>query len=175
MRALSELRSLPNLLSVSRLAMAAAFALVPHTETRVVLVMAALATDYLDGFIARRVGPMTRLGALLDPLADRVFMLVAISVMLFAGALTTAGYFVMLIRDLMTAIGFLVARIVPSLRAVVFMARMPGKIVTVFQLATLMVVLVRPSAATPLLLVVGVTSLWAVADYTIALYRARTR
>lgn len=175
MRALSELRSLPNLLSISRLALAVAFALIAHPDVRIVLVMAALATDYLDGFIARRLGPMTRVGALLDPFADRVFVLVGVSVFLFEGALTTLGYFVMISRDLMTAVGFLVARVMPSLRAVAFQARFSGKLVTVLQLATFVAVLIKPSAATPMLLVVAATSLWAVVDYTWGLHKARAR
>jgi CDP-diacylglycerol--glycerol-3-phosphate 3-phosphatidyltransferase/cardiolipin synthase len=175
MRALDELRSLPNLLSVSRVALAAAFIVFARTDIRLVIVMVAMATDYLDGFVARRLGPMTRLGALLDPIADRIFVLVAISVMLFEGGLTTLGYFLMLIRDVMTAVGFVVARIMPSLRGAVFQARLPGKIVTVFQLATLLAVLLRPAATAPLLLVVAATSVWAVIDYTWYLHTVRVR
>lgn len=175
MRALTELRSVPNWLSISRLALAAAFVLVAHPDVRIVLVMAALATDYLDGFIARRMGPMTRVGAILDPFADRVFVLVGVSVFLFEGSLTTLGYFVMISRDLMTAFGFLVARVTPSLRGVAFQARFAGKLVTVLQLATFVAVLIEPSAASPMLLVVAATSLWAIVDYTWTLYQARAR
>lgn len=173
MRALTELRSLPNLVSISRLALAAAFVLWAQPDVRIVLVMAALATDYLDGWIARRLGPMTRVGALLDPFADRVFVLVVVSVFLFDGSLTTLGYFVMISRDLMTAIGFLTARVMPSLRAVAFQARFPGKLVTVLQLATFIAVLIRPSSAAPMLLVVAATSLWAIVDYIWFLHKAR--
>lgn len=173
MRALSELRSLPNLLSTSRLALAAAFVLSERTDVRIVLVMAALATDYLDGWIARQFGPMTRVGALLDPFADRVFVLVGVSVFLFQGTLSTVEYFVMISRDLMTAVGFLVARAVPSLRGVAFHARFPGKLVTVLQLASFIGILIRPSAARPMILVVAVVSLWAILDYTWMLHKAR--
>src|SRR5438067_9569346 len=173
MRALSELRSLPNLISISRLALAAAFVLIGQTDVRIVLVMLALATDYLDGWLARRAGSMTRAGALLDPFADRVFVLVGDSVFLFDGTLSTAGYFIMISRDLMTAVGFLVARVVRTLRSVAFHARFPGKLVTVLQLASFIAILLRPTAASPMLAVVAVASLWAIADYTWALWRAR--
>jgi cardiolipin synthase len=175
MRVLAELRSLPNLVSISRLALAAAFVVFAQPDVRIVLVMAALATDYLDGWIARTHGPMTRVGALLDPFADRVFALVVVSVFLFEGALTTLGYFVMIFRDLMTAIGFLTARVMPSLRAVAFQARFPGKLVTVLQLTTFVAVLIKPASATPMLLVVAVTSLYAVVDYIWFLHKARAR
>jgi len=175
MRALSELRSLPNLLSISRLALAAAFVVLERTDVRIVLVMVALATDYLDGWIARQFGPMTRTGLFLDPFADRVFVLVGVSVFLFEGTLSTWEYFVMISRDLMTAIGFLVARTMPSLRAVAFQARFPGKLVTVLQLATFIAILIRPRAAQPMILVVAVVSLWAVIDYTWMLHKARAK
>jgi cardiolipin synthase len=175
MRALTELRSLPNLISASRLALAAAFVAVDRTDVRIVLVMVALATDYLDGWIARQFGPMTRTGALLDPFADRVFVLVGVSAFLFEGLLSTLEYFIMISRDLMTAVGFLVARAMPSLRAVAFQARFPGKLVTVLQLATFIAILINPRAAKPTILVVAAVSLWAVVDYTWMLHKARAR
>lgn len=175
MRALSELRTLPNLLSISRLALAAAFVLLDRADIRIVLVMAALATDYLDGWIARQFGPMTRMGALLDPFTDRVFALVGVSTFLFEGTINTWQYFVMISRDLMTAVGFLVARAMPSLRGVAFQARLPGKLVTVLQLATFIGLLIRPTAALPMIAVVAVVSLWAIADYTWMLHKARAR
>lgn len=175
MRAWSELRTLPNLLSISRLVLAAVFVVVDRADVRIVLVMLALATDYLDGWIARQFGPMTRMGALLDPITDRVFALVGVAVFLFEGTLETWEYFVMISRDLMTAIGFLVARAMPSLRGVAFQARFPGKLVTVLQLATFIALLIRPAAAKPMIWVIAAASLWAIIDYTWMLHRARAR
>lgn len=175
MRALAELRTIPNLLSVSRLVLAGIFIAVERSDVRLVLVVLALASDYLDGFIARQFGPMTKFGALLDPITDRVFALVGVGVFLFEGRLAVWEYFVMIARDIMTAVGFLVARAMSSLRAVTFRARFAGKLVTVFQLATFIVLLLRPSAATPLVLLVGLASLWAIIDYTWMLHRERAR
>lgn len=175
MRALSELRSLPNLLSLSRLLLAAAFVAFDRVDVRIILVMLALATDYLDGWIARQFGPMTRMGALLDPITDRVFALIGVSVFLSEGVLSVTGYFVMISRDIMTAVGFVVARTVPSLRGVAFRARFAGKLVTVLQLGTFIVLLLRPRAAQPLIVMIAIASAWAIADYTWMLYRERQR
>src|SRR5437868_2946957 len=106
MRRLNELRSLPNLLSSSRVVLAVAFVLFARTDVRIVVVMVAMATDYLDGFFARRRGSTSPVGAMLDAIADRFFVLVAVSVLLFEGGITTLGYFMMLIRDIMTAVGY---------------------------------------------------------------------
>lgn len=176
MRALSELRSLPNLLSISRLALAAAFIFVDNVEARLVLVMVAGATDFFDGWIARQFGSTSRSGAMLDAIGDRFFVFFVICVFLFEGRITTWEYFLMISRDIMTAVGFVTARVImPSLKDVVFKARYPGKVVTVLQLMTFLVLLVRPRAAYPMIWVIGVVSLWAVVDYTWMLHKSRAR
>jgi cardiolipin synthase (CMP-forming) len=176
MRALSELRSLPNLLSLSRFALAAAFIATERTDVRIVLVMVAGATDYLDGWIARQFGPVTRIGAMLDAVADRVFVFIGVCVFLFEGVISTWEYFIFISRDIMTAVGFVVARwVMPSLHQVPFKARYPGKVVTVLQLMTFVALLIRPRAAEPMILVIAAVSIWAIVDYTWMLHRERAR
>jgi phosphatidylglycerophosphate synthase len=114
-------------------------------------------------------------GALIDPIGDRVFALVAVSTFLFDGTLSTAGYFVMISRDLMTAVGFLVARTVSWLRPIQFKARFSGKLVTVLQFAAFLALLRFPAAVTVCLWLVGIASVFSIADYTLALWRARAR
>jgi len=71
--------TVPNALSLLRLAGVPLFlywALVTEQDGRaILLLMAAGATDFLDGYIARRFQSFTRLGQLLDPLADRLYIL----------------------------------------------------------------------------------------------------
>ncbi|GAC1652808.1 MAG: hypothetical protein NVS4B3_15330 [Gemmatimonadaceae bacterium] len=167
-------RTLPNLLSLSRLVLAGCFPLVPEAGDRAALIGAAAATDFLDGFIARRARLTSKWGALIDPIADRAFVLVAVTTFLFAGELAVWQYIVLLSRDLMTAIGFLVARIVPWLRPVEFKARAPGKVVTSLQLITLLMVILLPRTVPLLVVATGLTSAFAVADYTRVLWRARS-
>ena len=171
----TRLRAVPNLISLSRVALAAAFVVARDTDTRLLLVGCAAVTDVLDGWLARRANWATRFGALVDPFADRVFALVAVSTFLFRGELSTLGYFVMISRDLMTAVGFLVARMVSWLRPVQFKARVSGKLVTVFQLATFVVLLRVPEWVTPCLWAVGAASVYSIVDYTYALWRARAQ
>ena len=170
-----RLATLPNAVSLSRIVLAVVFALVSGTAARLAVVAVASATDWLDGWLARRGGTASRWGALLDPITDRIFALTAVSVFLFEGALDTGQYFVLLSRDLMTAIGFLVARSVQWLRTVEFKARLVGKVVTALQLATLFVVLLAPRWTGLMVAAVGIASLAAVADYTLMLWRARAR
>jgi cardiolipin synthase (CMP-forming) len=169
------LGTLPNIISCSRLALAAGFVASSGTDTRVGIIGAAAVTDFLDGWLARRVHATTRWGAMLDPIADRFFVLTVVATLLFTGVLSTGAYFILITRDLATAVGFVVARIIPWLRAVPFQARISGKVVTVLQMITLAALLTRPEIAPWLLAVVLVASVASIFDYTLALWRARTR
>ena len=170
----SSMLTLPNLLSASRFPLAAAFLATDATPVRVALIGAASITDVLDGWLARR-QQITRLGALLDPIADKTFVLVAISAFLIAGELSTLDYFVILLRDFATAIGFLVAYLLKDLDPKNFKARMSGKVVTVLQLATVLALVLHSTLLRPLVWLVGAASVWAIADYTLLLQRQRAK
>ena len=165
--------NLPNTLSLSRIVLAVLFPFARTPTPQVVLIVLAAASDFLDGWIARARHTASKWGALLDPITDRVFVIVALATYLFIGAFTTGEYFTMIARDLATAIGFLVARVVPSLQKVTFKARWAGKITTTVQLLVLLAVPLAPKLVHPLVIAVGVLSAWAIIDYTIALQRAR--
>lgn len=70
--------TIPNLLSAARLAGVPLFLwllLGPEADGWALLVlMVAGFTDYLDGTLARRWGQVTRIGQLLDPVADRLYI-----------------------------------------------------------------------------------------------------
>ena len=167
--------TLPNTLSLSRVVLALAFVIVSEPWDRIALITVAGFTDLIDGWLARRGKSESTTGALLDPIADRIFVLVAISTYLIEGQLTTGQYFIFLTRDLATAMGFLVAKIVPALRPAVFRARVLGKIVTVVQLITLVAIILVPELTRVLVMTIGVISVASIVDYTIALWRGRAR
>ncbi|MBX9582171.1 MAG: CDP-alcohol phosphatidyltransferase family protein [Gemmataceae bacterium] len=69
--------TVPNLLSLSRLPLAVVlFALIGRTEwaAGLAVFLVAAATDWLDGWWARRYGPLTLVGRNLDPLTDKVLV-----------------------------------------------------------------------------------------------------
>ena len=168
-----RLITLPNAVSMSRLLLAAGFVAMREPAARVALLLIASVTDFLDGWLARRRKAVTKTGALIDPIADRLFVFTAVCTFLIEGAISTASYFILISRDLATAIGFLVARSVPRLRSVEFRARWLGKLVTVLQLVTLIAVIIAPAAVPPLVIAVGATSAASIADYTLTLWRER--
>ncbi len=70
--------NLPNLITLSRFALAIVlFYLIDighHWLASTVLFVIAAATDFLDGYIARRYGLVTKVGRILDPFVDKVII-----------------------------------------------------------------------------------------------------
>jgi len=165
--------NLPNSISLSRLLLAFAFVVIDGTAERLALIAAAGATDFFDGWFARRSRTSTVIGALIDPIADRFFVLAAVTSYLVEGRLGIGQYFVFLSRDIATAVGFVVARFIPGLTLASFRARPLGKVVTVLQLVALLSVLIVPQAVYAVIVLIGGVSALSIVDYTLALERAR--
>ncbi len=73
--------TVPNVLSMLRLVGVPAFlwAILTHRDgLALILLMGSGITDYLDGTIARHYGLVSRVGQLLDPIADRLYIVVTL-------------------------------------------------------------------------------------------------
>jgi cardiolipin synthase len=76
--------TVPNLVSLARLLLVPVFAVLAlrgHDAAALVVLVVAGASDWLDGRLARALGQQSRLGELLDPSADRLFILVTLLVL----------------------------------------------------------------------------------------------
>jgi CDP-diacylglycerol---glycerol-3-phosphate 3-phosphatidyltransferase len=76
--------NIPNLLTLLRIVLIPIFVLVfylpfqgSHIATAVIFALAGF-TDWLDGYLARTLGQISRLGAFLDPVADKLIVAVAL-------------------------------------------------------------------------------------------------
>lgn len=170
-----SLWSIANALSLSRLALAVAFAAIQSAQVRLGLILAAAVTDFLDGWVARRSNTISKWGELIDPIADRAFVFTAVSVLLFERTITSAQYFIILSRDLATAIAFVVARSVAWLRPVAFRARLAGKAVTALQLITLVLAISQPDLVPRIIPFVAIVSVVAIVDYAATMWGQRAR
>ena len=102
------LQYLPNALTLSRLLLAGPlgyFILQEHYEWALGTGLVAGVTDALDGFFARRLGVHSRLGAALDPIADKVIVTVAFICFAHTGLIPWYVALVVIARDLVIVLG----------------------------------------------------------------------
>ena len=155
--------SAADLLTAIRLPLAVAFPLASGSEIRLAILLAAAGTDLLDGTVARRFGA-SRLGAVLDPIADKLFMASAFGVVAFSGQLAWYEVAATLIRDIVATIAFLVTAVRGTASAIP--ARPGGKAVTIGQVLTLAAFLLESSLLRPLAWATAGAGLYAIWDYT---------
>lgn len=77
----SQILTIPNVLSFVRLTLVPVFlvlVLVGEDLPALIVLVVSSITDFLDGVLARRLNQITRLGQLLDPAADRLFIFAAL-------------------------------------------------------------------------------------------------
>jgi cardiolipin synthase (CMP-forming) len=91
------------------------------------------------------------------------------------GQLSVWQAIALMFRDVMSIIGWFVARNVSWLRPITFKARLLGKAVTVLQLITFLVVLLAPGVTDALVWFVFLVGVAATVDYTLMLWRERVR
>jgi CDP-diacylglycerol--glycerol-3-phosphate 3-phosphatidyltransferase/cardiolipin synthase len=143
--------------------LAVVFVAVPDAGVRVAVVAAAVLSDLLDGWWARRIGG-SRLGVALDPVCDKIFVVSAFWVVLRSGALTPVEWLAVVIRDLVAAVSFLVTWLLK--RPTTLPARAGGKAVTVVQMLTLVAFLAQSDLVRPLAWATGAIAIYAIADYS---------
>nr|WP_086937905.1 CDP-diacylglycerol--glycerol-3-phosphate 3-phosphatidyltransferase [Thaumasiovibrio occultus] len=143
--------TIPNILSFIRLLLIPVFVIVFYLPyewssfvSALVFVIAAL-TDWLDGFLARRLNQTTRFGAFIDPVADKVMVATALvlmvesyeSIWVTIPAITMIGREIIIsaLREWMAEIGK---------RSSVAVSWV-GKVKTTAQMAALVILIWQPS------------------------------
>jgi CDP-diacylglycerol--glycerol-3-phosphate 3-phosphatidyltransferase/cardiolipin synthase len=87
---MNKLYNLPNLLTIARIVLIPVFVLVYYLPVQwsplvaTAIFVAAAFTDWLDGYLARRLALTSALGAFLDPVADKLMVATALVVVLQA-------------------------------------------------------------------------------------------
>jgi CDP-diacylglycerol--glycerol-3-phosphate 3-phosphatidyltransferase len=101
--------TLPNWITLSRLLALPVLLYCldnPTTETRtvgLVIFLVAAATDWLDGYLARKLNQVTDLGKFLDPLIDKLLVLAPLLPLIQLGQVPAWGVFLILARELAIA------------------------------------------------------------------------
>lgn len=73
----------------------------PYNKLISVLIFVSVAfSDYIDGYLARKLGQETVLGKFLDPLADKVLVLSALVCLVELGTVSSIPVIIIIVRDL---------------------------------------------------------------------------
>ena len=122
--------TVPNAISFVRIATIPVFcALIVDRDTTswgIVTFALVVATDWIDGTIARRTGQVSELGKVLDPLADRAAIAAGLIALVARGAFPLWAAALILVRD----VSLLVAGAVLLRRGVRIDVRRVGKVAT---------------------------------------------
>lgn len=142
--------NLPTWITVSRLLgiPIVLFLLLEPTPTQqwiaVGIFLLAAATDWVDGYLARRLNQVTELGKFLDPLVDKLLVLAPLLALIELGKIPAWGVFVILAREL-TIAGW---RVNPAFQSQsVPGANLWGKVKTVVQIVAIAVLMAPLSDA----------------------------
>jgi phosphatidylglycerophosphate synthase len=173
-RTASGLRHVPNALSLLRLGLAAAFPFIP-AAWRLPVVLAGGFSDWLDGAIARRFDLRTVRGALLDAVADKLFVLSVLATMLAGSQIAWWQVVLVLVRDFAVGITAAYAAVTRQWSRFADMRpRILGKLTTAAVLAWLVVIVAAGAEPlrTPLFAFAAACSTSAGADYLQRFVRA---
>ena len=142
---LREFRSLPNLLTLGRIGVIPlCVVFIDNYSPRrsfiaTCLYILASVTDYLDGYLARRLGEVTVLGKFLDPLADKLIVMAAL-VYLVAADRVSAWIVVLILARELAITGL---RSIASSEGLVISASERGKEKTALQMVGILFLLVH--------------------------------
>jgi cardiolipin synthase len=168
------MRRLPNLVTFTRLVLTPVISMAilrqAHGQALALLAVAGL-TDALDGYLARRFGGSTRLGAYLDPIADKVLLLTVYISLGSAGLIPPWLVMIVVGRDLLILAFAGAALLWTAHRG--FDPSVWGKLSTLVQIVTGVVVIASRALASPMLIewaamlpaITAITTAWSGLHY----------
>ncbi len=135
--------NLPTVLTLSRIFLIPFFVLsvYNHPVIGALVFSVASITDFLDGYLARRSGQVTKFGIIMDPLADKFLVISALVVLVDMERVSAFVAIILIVRD------FLVTglRVVALSRHIVIPAEMGGKLKTTAQITAVLCLILMGS------------------------------
>lgn len=140
--------NLPNFLTVSRILLIPVFVVLFVTPTparsvaaAIVFVVAAV-TDMLDGYLARRRSQITKLGRLLDPIADKLLVLSALILLVQYGRVSALVAILIIAREVaVTGI-----RAIAATEGMILSAELTGKYKMALQVVAVVFLVLEDTA-----------------------------
>lgn len=131
--------NLPTILTFSRIILIPFFVLITPKSPLlgITIFLIASATDFLDGYLARKSGQITKFGIILDPIADKFLVISALILLVDMVRLSAWVAIVIIVREfVVTAL-----RVVALSKNIVIPAETGGKLKTVSQMTAIILLL----------------------------------
>lgn len=138
-------KNLPNLITFSRIiGVASLFLLVPFTTEKeqilaIILFILISTTDFLDGWVARKFNIVSDLGKILDPLADKILILIFLP-LLSMNVISAFPVFIILAREF----SIMGLRVIAAKKNLIIAANISGKLKTTLTITLLGLLLAKP-------------------------------
>jgi CDP-diacylglycerol--glycerol-3-phosphate 3-phosphatidyltransferase len=150
--------NLPTVLTLSRIVVIPLFIYVTPTNNFLGAVIFSLAsiTDFLDGYLARRSGEVTRFGVIVDPIADKFLVIAALILLVDMGRISVLVAVIVIVREfLVTAL-----RAVALSKDIVIKAEMGGKLKVGAQITAIICLILGWNILGLDLYDVGIVAIW---------------
>ncbi|HZX00613.1 MAG TPA: CDP-alcohol phosphatidyltransferase family protein [Bacilli bacterium] len=174
-----DLTSLPNLLSLVRVPLGLVFAAVSDSQVAALGVIAlAGITDMLDGWLARHSHHATAIGAVVDPICDKVFAFAVLITLIADGRIPVWGIVALSTREILQVPLVLWIGLSSRFRGARLAgarSNIPGKLATAVQFAAVLSAIVYPAALAPTLGAAAVAGVASGISYWIRHLRRRAR
>lgn len=109
----SEIFSIPNTISFFRILLVVpilVYFYAGKVSAAMALALIGFVSDFLDGYLARRLKQTTRTGAIIDPFADRLLVVATASGMVVNSLVPAISFYLLILRELLAVSGFILLR-----------------------------------------------------------------
>jgi len=166
--------NIANILSLSRIPLGiicAAFIIFEFYIAALVIGVISGITDYLDGYFAKKMKMTTKAGAIIDPLTDKVFVILVIAALTIKLDVDLWKPFLILSREIVQSAAFFIFIIIKYKPKIELKARLFGKIVTVLQFIALLAVFLSFIYQNIIIYILVIATIIALADYSIQIIK----
>ncbi|HTR45261.1 MAG TPA: CDP-diacylglycerol--glycerol-3-phosphate 3-phosphatidyltransferase [Thermodesulfovibrionales bacterium] len=150
--------NLPTMLTLSRIVLIPFFVMItPYNPLLGALIFGvASITDFLDGYVARKTGQITKFGIILDPIADKFLVISALVLLVDMARLSAWIAIIIIVRE------FLVTglRAVALSKDIVIPAEMGGKLKTTAQITAILCLILDVNIFGIDVYDVGIVAIW---------------
>ena len=158
-----KILNIPNLLSISRILAVPIFIVLMLEPSPVralfagIIFSLASATDWLDGHLARKWGQVTKIGKLLDPIADKILIMSALVILVKIRSDVPAWIAIMIIGREFAVTGL---RAIASSENIIIQAETVGKYKVGAQITAVLALLLDFAMTNEWLRKIGLLALW---------------